>query len=78
MSDDMSPVEIYVAENALAAEDLRQRLEEEGIRARVVGDQLHSAVGALPMGVSTAPAVWVARQDAERAREVALQWEAGH
>ena len=71
-----SAVEIYIAANPIAAHRLRLELELHGIDARVVGDLLHGAAGELPLGMASAPAIWVSNRDAERAREIALAWDA--
>jgi hypothetical protein len=67
-------VELCSAASAIEAHALRMLLEEAGIRARVVGDNLGNAAGSLPLGEPTAPRVWVREADAERAREIIEDW----
>ncbi len=54
---------------------LRQALVEQGIQAFVLGDELQTAVGALPPGQTTAPKVVVAEADARQAREIAVRFD---
>lgn len=76
MAISKTAVEVYIAANPIAAHRLRLELESEGIDARVVGDLLQGAAGELPLGMASAPAIWVPSGDAVRAREIAIAWEA--
>ena len=67
-------VEVCSAANIVEADGLCELLEEAGIHARVVGDELGGAAGCLPLGEATAPRVWVRESDAIRAREVIDRW----
>jgi hypothetical protein len=68
-------VEVFSAANVFEANRLCALLEEEGIRAKVVGDMLGNAAGWLPPR-ETAPRVWVRQQDESRARQIIDAW--GH
>lgn len=74
-SDAEDIVEVYSAADLGEAYFLRDRLEEAGIAARVVGDTL---TGMIPLGEETAPRVWVFRRDETRAREFIAEYEQGH
>lgn len=64
-------VEVYVAKNTTQAYLLKSVLEEEaGIKAYIVGDTLQVAAGELPLGMPTAPRIWVSESDAPLAREI--------
>jgi hypothetical protein len=67
-------VELCSAANVVEADGLCEMLEEAGIQARVVGDDLGAAAGCLPLGEATAPRLWVHESDLDRAREVIDQW----
>jgi hypothetical protein len=73
--NDSRLVEVYAARNGIEAHFLRGLLEEEGIAVRVVGEGLAFAIGDLPMGLPTAPRLWVFEDDSARARELILEWE---
>ncbi len=62
-------VEVYSAANGLEAHGLRMILEERGIRAEVVGEELQTGAGDLPLGQTLAPRIWVREGDAGRARD---------
>jgi hypothetical protein len=61
-------VRLAAANNPVEAHLLRQALEEEGIRARVVGDLLDVGTVADVPGIQ--PEVWVHREDLEKATAV--------
>ena len=61
-------VVVYSAREAQEAHMVKAMLADAGIDARVVGDLLGFASGGLPFGQSTSPQVWVAEEDASRAR----------
>jgi hypothetical protein len=67
-------VEICSAGNIVEADCLCEMLEEAGIQARVVGDNLSAAAGCLPLGEATSPRLWVRESDADRARQIVEQW----
>jgi hypothetical protein len=67
-------VELCSAANIVEAEGLCELLEEAGIQARAVGDELGIAAGMLPLGEATTPRIWVCESDETRAREVIAQW----
>lgn len=69
MADDRL-IEIYRARDVIDAHLVKGALEEEGIAARVVGEELQNAIGGLPPGWSSAPAVLVHEVDAARAQEI--------
>jgi hypothetical protein len=60
-------VRLSDASNPQEAHVLRQALEEEGIRAQVVGDYLDAWSGDM---IGARPEVWVHRDDLPRAQEV--------
>ncbi len=72
---DADIVEAYLAADITEAHFLRDLLEEQGIKARVVGDTL---TGMIPAGEVTAPRVWVFRSDEIRARELLDEYERVH
>ena len=71
-------VEVYSAADGAEAAFLRDMLEDAGIRTRIVGDSLQSAMGLLPLGAETAPRLWVFRADHDRARELLAEYERVH
>jgi hypothetical protein len=73
--NDSRLVEVYAARNGIEAHFLRGLLEEEGIAVRVVGEGLTFAMGDLPLGLPTAPRLWVLEDNSARARELILEWE---
>lgn len=66
---DSKPREVYSAANIQEAHIIKAVLEEAGIEARVVGDQLQGAVGELP-AVNIAPRVWVNTESFDQARKI--------
>lgn len=66
---------VYYASDIVDAHLARQFLEQNGIPAHVTGDMLSQAGGELPLGLSTAPAVWVSDEDADAAREMLNRFE---
>jgi hypothetical protein len=67
-SDDI--VRLVTAPNPFVAHAWQQALEEQGIRAQVVGDYLEAGVGNMP-GLTAE--VWVHRDDVTRAQEILRQ-----
>jgi hypothetical protein len=60
-------VRLARAANSVEANIWKQALEAEGVRCRVVGENLETALGRLPPGQTE---VWVFRDDVERARAI--------
>jgi Putative prokaryotic signal transducing protein len=60
-------VQLTTAPNPAEAHLWQQVLEEEGIRAQVVGDYLDAGIGDIP---GFRAEVWVHRDDVERARAI--------
>jgi hypothetical protein len=69
------PTVIYSAANVQQAYLLKGLLEERGIAAWVVNDALQIAGGELPLGWRSAARVVVSGQDAEEARQFALEFD---
>ena len=67
-------VELCSAASLFEAYALHGALEEAGVPARVVGESLETAAGALPLGETVAPRIWVREEDAARAREIVDEW----
>ena len=67
-------VEAYSAANSVEAQCVADLLEEAGIANRIVGEALGNAGGALPLGLTIAPKIWVHEADAPLAREIIAQW----
>jgi hypothetical protein len=63
-------IEIYRARDLLEALMLRTVLEEAGVRVRLEGDQLQSAMGAVPLGWGTAPRLLVEEAEVNEALEI--------
>jgi len=63
-------VRISTAPNPAQAHIWQQMLEQEGIKAQVVGDFLDAGIGDIP-GLSAE--IWVHRNDAERAKALLEQ-----
>ncbi len=70
----MSLVRVYIARDAMDAHHLRAMLEDQGISAKVIGESLRAAWAQIPATASTLPAVWVDKEDAERALPVVDQF----
>lgn len=66
---------LYSGRDAMETHLLRDLLEERGISAVVLGDYLINASGALPLGTSAFPRVWVHQDDLLRARAVVAEFE---
>jgi hypothetical protein len=66
--------EVYSAANVTEAHLLRDALEEAGIEAMVVGDELFGAIGSVP-GISGAPKLMVKAEDYEPARKIVTEHE---
>jgi len=68
-------VDVYAAANAVEANLVKAMLADAGIESRVVGELLNAAAGGLPLGQVLAPRVWVAPEDAARARQSIIEWQ---
>lgn len=73
---DQNLVSIYNAANALQAQMLKEQLAERGITAWITNEALQGASGELPLGWTSSPRILVASDDAEKARDVALAFDA--
>jgi hypothetical protein len=71
----MALVKVYTARDTPQAHFVRSLLEQEGIDATVLGDQLALAIGGIPATRGTLPAVWVAEESADAARDVVARYE---
>ncbi len=60
-------VHLAQAANPVEARIWQQALEDEGIRAKVVGDYLEAGIGNVP-GIG--PEIWVHKDDLARAAEI--------
>jgi hypothetical protein len=67
-------VELCSAADVLEAYTLRSRLEEAGIRCRVVGELLAGGACSMALGETVTPRIWVREEDATRAREIVDEW----
>ena len=67
--------EVYAARDTQEVHLIQAVLKDAGIEARVVGDQLQSALGELSTMAST-PRIWVHSADVERARDMIADWQA--
>src|SRR5829696_3972745 len=77
MSTAMALVKVYTAGDSTQAHFVRNLLEQEGIAATVLGDQLALAIGGLPATRGSLPAVWVPEESAEAAQQVVMRYESG-
>jgi hypothetical protein len=68
-------LEVYWSRDSQDAALAKALLESSGIEAFVVGGMLEGAIGDFPTP-ETAPRVWVAASDAERAKELLDDWVA--
>ena len=55
-------VELCSAGNVAEAYAIQDLLQDAGIRSRVVGEFLGAAAGALPLGETVSPRIWVLRK----------------
>ena len=69
------PIVVYSAASTQQAHLLKGLLIEQGIAAWVVNDAIQIAGGDLPLGWAAAARVVVARQDAQRARQLAEEFD---
>ncbi len=63
-------IEVYCAKNEPEVRIVEAALIEAGIKCRVVGEYLAGAVGEVPAGIASSPAIWVPASEVEPAREV--------
>src|SRR5689334_5822771 len=68
-------VEVYAAANTPQAYLVKAALADAGIEAQVVGDMLQGAAGDIPLGLVSAPRIWVTEEHAEAAKQVVAAWE---
>ncbi len=75
MSDDSdTPVVLYRARELYEAQEVHDALAAEGILSRMEGEYLASALGDLPLGVTTAPRVMVRAEDEPRAQALLAEF----
>src|SRR6187549_3475434 len=72
-----SLVEVYSAADAIEASAVCDLLEEAGIHAHMVGENLQSSLGAVPQG-NVHPRIWTNDDDAPRARQLLHAWNQLH
>lgn len=72
--DHDTPVVLYRAKELYEAQEIHDALEAEGILSRIEGEYLASALGDLPLGVTTAPRVTVRAEDEPRAKSILDQF----
>ena len=70
--------EVYIAADPADAHVNKLYLADEGIVARISGEQLQSAMGDLPPGEATAPRLLVLEADYDRAKELIARAESLH
>ncbi|MBI1314289.1 DUF2007 domain-containing protein [bacterium] len=70
--------EVYMASNPADAHVVKLYLADEGISARIAGEQLQSAMGNLPPGQATAPRLLVLDADYEKAKLLVDRMESLH
>lgn len=68
-------VEVYRARDSIHAHLLKSRLADAGIEARVLGETVQSAMGAVPLGWSILPQLYVDEADAPAARDLLIAIE---
>ena len=73
-ADRQRVVELCSAADVAEARGLCDLLQEDGIRAKVVGEYLGGAAGSLPLGEPIAPRIWVHEADLAPAREIIGRW----
>lgn len=72
---DTKLVEVYRARDSLHAHLLKSRLAEAGIEVRVLGETVQGAMGAVPLGWSILPQLYVRKSDAQAARDMLVAIE---
>lgn len=70
MSDLDTPVVLYVAKELYQAQAIHDALAEQGIPARVEGENLIGVLGDVPLGSTTAPRVMVREADQPAAKAI--------
>lgn len=70
--------EVYMASSPADAHLTKLYLADEGVSARISGEQLQSAMGDLPPGPPTAPRLLVTSADLDRARQLIARMESLH
>ncbi len=69
-----NPVEVYNAADEVQASLIVGMLQQNGIRAQVIGGILNAALGELPAS-SVSPRVWVNDSDETAARQLIETWQ---
>ena len=70
--------EVYMASDPADAHVAKLYLADEGIVARISGEQLQSAMGDLPPGPATAPRLLVLEEDFDKAKQLVARMESLH
>jgi len=63
----MDLIRLYIAGSEIEAQLLQLELQRRGIRSAVMGSMLAAGRGELPLTTQTQPAIWIERNDADRA-----------
>lgn len=66
---------VYTGRDEMDAHFVKGLLQQEGIEATVVGENLVNAVGTLPLSDNSLPSVWVPDGDEERAAVVVRDYQ---
>ena len=66
---------IYSARDAMDAHFLKGLLAEQDIDSMIQGEELEEVWGAVPMGETNKPSVWVNEADAARAKPIVDEYE---
>lgn len=72
--DGESLVVLYQAKELYEAQELHDVLEAEGIASRIEGEFLKTALGELPLGITTGPRVVVREEDEPQAKVLLEQF----
>ena len=68
--DETEIVEVYAAADVATAAAVRAALHEAGIEARMVGEQLGSALYGVPLGFDSGPRLYVRESEAAAALRI--------
>ncbi len=74
----MALLKLYIARDAMEAHYLRSVLAAEGIAAAVLGENLSTARGELPLTPDTLPSVWIDDEDMPRAQDLLAAFTSAH
>jgi hypothetical protein len=66
----MALIKLYIGRDQMDAHHVRTLLEDEGIQATVMGENLSIARGYLPMTENTLPSVWIDDSDIDKATPI--------